>query len=188
MTANNGIEIERKFIVAEMPPPEFLNNPTLNHLGYLAVGEDGNEVRLRNARLLNTGEVYHNITVKSKGGLVRDERETDLTKEQFDVLWPMTEGKRLYKTRYRTEHDGLIYEIDSYMGNLVGMMVLEIEFDNVESASAYTPPSWVGNDVTEYGFFKNSNLASLSAFPSNGIVMKDGEIIEVHKLQPVGLH
>jgi len=80
-----------------MPPTEFLQNPTIIHQGYLVIGEDGSEVRLRQAS--DEGGYRRTLTVKSKGGLVRGEREIDLDEPQFDELWTMTDGKQLLKTR-----------------------------------------------------------------------------------------
>ena len=71
-------EIERKFLVREMPA----DLASLPHAeisqGYLVSLDDGLQVRLR-----KTGERY-SLTYKRGRGNVREEREVELTAEQFD--------------------------------------------------------------------------------------------------------
>lgn len=146
------MEIERKFLVTE-PPRSLEAAPSVAILqGYLATGPDG-EVRLRGAR-----EVF-TLTVKSGAGLVREERETPLTREQFDILWPATTGRRLEKRRYLVAADPLTYEIDVYDGALAGLTIAEVEFPGLDEALAFTPPDWFGAEVTEDVTYTNASLA-----------------------------
>ena len=71
-----GVEIERKWRVTEAPA-EALAAPS-EHIeqGYLTVGADGGETRLR-----RRGERC-SLTVKSGRGLVRAEHEIELTAAQ----------------------------------------------------------------------------------------------------------
>jgi CYTH domain-containing protein len=73
-------EIERKFLVESLPEniDDFEKKEIIQ--GYLAVAEDGTEVRLR-----KKGEKYFQ-TVKSGGGKVRSEFEVEITREQFDAF------------------------------------------------------------------------------------------------------
>jgi len=89
--------------------------------GYIALAEDGTEVRLR-----QIGEQCFQ-TVKSAGGLIRGEIEVELTQPQFEALWPATAGRRLAKTRYRVPWAGTHVEIDVYSGSLAGLVVAEVE-------------------------------------------------------------
>jgi len=181
MADASGIEIERKFIVAEMPPTEFLQNPTIIHQGYLVIGEDGSEVRLRQAS--DEGGYRRTLTVKSKGGLVRGEREIDLDEPQFDELWTMTDGKQLLKTRYSTKNEGLTFEIDSYLGNLAGLTVLEIEFTDIDAATEFIAPDWVGNDVTEVKWMKNQALAVTDSIAWGPYIIDNGRAIYIPKVE-----
>jgi adenylate cyclase len=149
-----GIEIERKFLVAEPPPGVERWPSTAIEQGYLALDEDGTEVRVRR-RDRRTW-----LTVKSGAGRVRVEEEIEIEPERFERLWALTEGRRLEKTRYEIDAgDGLVLELDVYEGALEGLVVVEVEFDSEEAAEAFTPPEWVGADVTEDGRYKNQRLA-----------------------------
>lgn len=150
--AQPPVEVERKWLVRTPPDLSGCRGADVMQ-GYIAVAHDGTEVRLR-----QLGETFLQ-TVKSEGGLVRDEIEVELSKEQFEALWPATFGRRLEKTRYSMPWAGKTVEIDVYHGALDGLIVAEVEFSSVGDSAQFTPPSWLGNEVTEDEAYKNVNLA-----------------------------
>jgi len=100
------------------------------------------------------------LTVKSGEGRVRVEEEIEIEPERFERLWPLTEGRRLEKTRYEISAvDGLVIELDVYRGDLDGLLTAEVEFPSEEAAEAYDVPDWLGPDVTEDPRYKNQRLA-----------------------------
>ena len=57
------------------------------------------------------------------------EEEIALDPAAFDRLWPLTEGRRVVKTRHAvTVAGGLVIEVDVYSGDLAGLVVAEVEF------------------------------------------------------------
>ena len=150
-----SIEIERKFLVAE-PPSDLTRWPSSAiEQGYLAVADDGTEVRVR--RRDGRAAV---LTVKSGGGRQRVEEEIDIEPERFERLWPLTEGRRVEKTRYEIPAGGgLVIELDVYAGALHGLVTAEVEFPSEEVAEAFTAPDWLGPDVTDDPRYKNQRLA-----------------------------
>jgi len=152
-------EIERKFLVTTLP--ENLNAYDHEQIrqGYLVIGKDGSEARVRDR------DGSFTMTVKSKGDLSRGEWETAITAEQFETLWPATEGKRVEKVRFSIPTgDGLTIELDIYDGDLAGLVSAEIEFVSADSAEAFIAPDWLGKDVTEIKSMKNQQLAE-NGFP-----------------------
>lgn len=148
-------EIERKWTISEVPANlhEF-DHKTIRQ-GYIAIDEQGTEVRLRDK------EGTYTLTVKSKGGLVRGEFETPISADQFNTLWGTTEGKRVEKTRYSIPSGQSTIELDVYEGNLAGLVTAEVEFTSVDAAYKFEVPNWFGVDVTEDGNYKNQNLAQV---------------------------
>jgi adenylate cyclase len=122
--------------------------------GYLVTAPGGVQVRMRKA-----GEKY-SLTYKRGRGAAREEREIELTREQFDVLWPATEGRRLTKTRYDVPLGDRVVEIDVYTGKHEGLVVAEVEFDDERSAREFQPPDWLGKDVSHDRRYSNQLLAS----------------------------
>ena len=152
-----GIEIERKFLVAGKPPLAPGAGARVEQ-GYLVVADDV-EVRLR-----RMDERFF-LTVKRGTGLTRAEHEVALTAEQFDALWPATEGRRLQKRRFEVALEGLTAEVDVYDGVLAGLVVAEVEFPTENGALGFTPPSWFGPEVTEDRRYGNRALATASEPP-----------------------
>lgn len=147
-------EIERKFLVRKLPDDltTYPNNEISQ--GYLVSLDDGTQVRLRKA-----GSRY-SLTFKRGAGRVREEREVELSAEQFDALWPATEGKRLAKTRYEIPLSDRVVEIDVYHERHEGLIVAEVEFGDEEAAQNFQPPDWLGDDVTGDPRYSNQLLAS----------------------------
>lgn len=149
-----GLEVERKWLVHQ-PPAEALavaGEPI--DQGYLAIAQDGTEVRLR-----RRGERCF-LTVKSAGGLVRGEREVEISPEQFEVLWPATAGRRVEKVRRVLDGGGgARIELDVYAGALSELTVAEVEFADRQAAARFDAPGWFGREVTDEPAYKNQRLA-----------------------------
>ena len=154
MPPDSNREIERKFLVRKLPADLSTLVSTKISQGYLVSTDDGLQVRLR-----KSGEQY-SLTFKRGLGNVREEREVELSVDQFSALWPATEGKRLIKTRYEIPLGDLVVEIDVYGGRHEGLVVAEVEFDDEGSATNFQPPDWLGDDVTGNPRYSNQLLAS----------------------------
>ncbi|MEN3283839.1 MAG: adenylate cyclase [Solirubrobacteraceae bacterium] len=155
-----AIEIERKFLVPETPAELDRHPSTAIEQGYLAIADDGTEVRVRRRDGSAT------LTVKGAGARSRVEEELEIDEERFERLWPLTEGGRIEKTRYEIPtDDGLTIELDVYAGALAGLVVAEIEFDSEDAADAFSAPDWLGREVTDDARYKNQRLASEGAPP-----------------------
>ncbi|HBS49980.1 MAG TPA: adenylate cyclase [Rhodobacteraceae bacterium] len=149
----SGQEIERKFLLREMPGLEGARETVLRQ-GYLTAPGDSVEIRLRQAG------TAHVLTLKSGAGMARVERETALSPEQFEALWPETDGRRIEKRRWTGAlDDGLCFELDIYEGALAPLRLVEVEFPDEGAAARFAPPDWFGAEVTEDARFKNKALA-----------------------------
>lgn len=147
-------EIERKFLVRELPE-KLADFPHAEiEQGYLAIEPDRVQVRMRKAN------DDLSLTYKRNEENSREEREVTLTREQFEVLWPGTVGRRLRKTRYDVPLGELVVEIDVYHERHEGLIVAEVEFENEEAARDFRPPPWLGDDVSFDPRYSNQLLAS----------------------------
>lgn len=143
-------EIERKFIVKEIPENiVFLKSHKDAFQGYLSIDSNW-EVRISN-RL--------HLTTKTGSGLTREENITKISLEIFDMLWPLTLGHRIHKTRNIFEINGYIGELDIYHQENEGLIIVEVEFSTAEEAVNFSPPNWFGEDVTYNPEYKNASLA-----------------------------
>ena len=149
-----GIEVERKFLLAERPADLESHPSRTIEQGYLAVHDDGVEARIR-----RIGDDTL-LTIKSAPGLVRVEEELPIEERRFEALWPLTESRRLVKTRYLVPlADGLTAEVDEYGEDLDGLLTAEVEFPSVEASRAFAAPEWMGREVTGDDRYAVRNLA-----------------------------
>ena len=77
----------------------------------------------------------------------------------FETLWPLTDGRRIEKTRYELPHGDATIELDEFGGQLEGLLLAEVEFDSVEASERFDPPGWLGRDVTGDPAYSNRVLA-----------------------------
>ena len=146
------MEIERKFLLASLPPPERRGKGELIRQGYISVGDPEMRVRSKGDRFF--------LTVKHGEGIVRKEMEIEIGEDIFAKLWPLTDGSRIEKTRYAIEHNGLTWEIDEYHGRLTGLLTAEVELRDVNQE--FDLPCFLNviSEVTEDSRYKNKSLAT----------------------------
>lgn len=153
-----GLEVERKWLISALPEAELARASSSEEIdqGYLTIGQQGGETRVRS----RAGQFV--LTVKSGTGMVRSETSVEISREQFDALWPATEGQRVEKVRHLIalpERPELLIELDVYTGSLAGLIVAEVEFENEAEATGFQAPSWFGAEVTHDARYKNHSLA-----------------------------
>lgn len=156
-------EIERKFLVSEIPDAAVLGTGLRLRQGYLA--EDGEvEVRIR----ITDGPTGTSavLTVKAGRGLSRTEVEVSLAAGAAESLWPHTEGRRVEKLRHRVPVEEGVAEVDLYAGALAGLCTVEVEFADEPAAQAFGPPAWFGEEVTGRAAWANASLARHGVPPS----------------------
>jgi CYTH domain-containing protein len=149
------MEIERKFVLSEMPDEGVLGVGEPLRQGYVA--EEGDvAVRVRIAQQAAT------LTIKAGGGLARSEVEVPISSDDAEELWAHTAGRRIEKTRHRVAVGGggdRVADVDVYAGELSGLCTAEVEFDSEDDAAAFVPPGWFGREVTGERGWSNSALA-----------------------------
>lgn len=159
------MEIERKFLVKSLPN---LNNYQKHDIsqGYISIEP---VVRLRKQ------DSSYYLTKKSKGSLIREEIEVEISQEVYVILLSLIQTRMIEKTRYKIPlENGLIAELDIYHNDLASLYTVEVEFKTMEEAQSFIPPNWFGEDITEDNRFKNNNLATedLSFLQEESIVRK----------------
>ena len=146
-------EIERKFIIETLSEQPFESSVPIDQ-GYITQPRDSVEVRLR-----KKGRTCY-MTFKTGSGMVREEKELEITPALFESLWPLTRGRRVEKVRHTIPLDrGLVAEVDIFGGALSGLVVGEVEFASEASAMAFEPPAWFSAEVTRDEGYKNKALA-----------------------------
>ena len=155
----DDVEIERKWLIDKEKIPYNLNDSNVEVYDikqtYLCFDP---EMRVRD---YNNGAEYE-FTIKTNmtsDGMVRDEVNFAINKEQYDNLVKKQEGVTIHKTRYQFYDKGQIIAIDIFHGDLDGLAYMEIEFKTKEESDKYKDPDWVIKDVTSDVNYKNGHLA-----------------------------
>jgi CYTH domain-containing protein len=105
-----------------------------------------------------------NITADQGTALCCEEVELALTKESFEHLKEKVDNNLIKKIRYIIPLEkGLRAELDIFLNRLDGLTMVEVEFPDEESAGAFNPPDWFGEDVTFDNRFKNNYLATVNS-------------------------
>ena len=151
---NDAHEIERKFLVRTPPPDLGRHDHAPIDQGYLTPPDAAMSIRLRRYG------GRHLLTAKQGEGLRRREVEVEIGAAVFEALWPLTEGRRLVKTRYQIPSGAYTVELDVYHGAHDGLLIAEVEFADEAAAAAFVPPAWFGPDVTGDARYANARLAS----------------------------
>jgi CYTH domain-containing protein len=157
------MEIERKYLVTLLP--ENLSDYKIKRIeqGYLCHNPT---IRIRKSNedyILTYKSKFGLEPVGENGPLVNNEVELPLTEEAYRALCKKTDNNMVHKTRYLIPlWDGLTAELDVFEGLLQGLVMVEVEFPDLESADHFQAPDWFGKDLSSDKRFTNYHLSKLS--------------------------
>jgi CYTH domain-containing protein len=153
----SGIEIERKWILKEVPSHlKLLSTGTVEQT-YLSVDVD---VRIRKLESEFSTSCF--MDVKGKGGLVREEVTKKISLSEYDRIRKIVEKNPITKEYYRFDI-GLNNVLEVSVvdpGTEKSFIYAEIEFDNQKMAEKYNLPIPGAIDVTCDPEFKMKNYWS----------------------------
>jgi len=146
-----GFEIERKFLVKNETYRQN-SEATLYRQAYLCHLKE-RTVRVRVAK--DKGF----LTIKGATiGARRPEFEYDIPFSDAQIMIDsLCETDIVEKNRYLAAHDGMIWEVDEFLGLNAGLVVAEIEL--TDENQVFSVPDWVGVEITDDPKYYNSNLA-----------------------------
>lgn len=146
-----AIEIERKFLILPDKLPR-LENGTRIEQGYIPT-ENGTTVRVRLADELAF------LCIKSPASsFSRNEYEFAIPQtEATEMLTKVCHSQRVEKYRHRITHNGMLWELDVFLGSNQGLVVAEVELQSEDQTVDL--PEWIGEEVTKDGRYSNYALA-----------------------------
>lgn len=98
------------------------------------------------------------LTIKGRTiGATRGEWEYPIPLEDAQrFLDELCEQPIIEKIRYRLPHEGMLWEVDEFFGENLGLVVAEIEL--LTEDQVFIKPDWVGDEVTHDSRYANANL------------------------------
>lgn len=161
------MEIERKFLVKELPDHLEQYECKVMEQGYLSHNPT--------LRIRKSNDKYI-LTYKSKFGIEQDEKrrakvenevEVPLNEESYLHLKQKVDNHMVEKRRYLVPlPDGYTAELDVFSGQLEGLLLVEVEFRDEETANAFIPPVWFGEDVSLDTRYSNGYLSTVDSYNS----------------------
>ena len=146
-----GVEIERKFLVADDSWREAAPAGVQYRQGYLSTNPGGS-VRVR----VSGDRAWLNIK-SATVGLTRREYEYEIpAADAHAILEELCVKPLIEKTRFVVEHDGRTWEIDVFEGDNEGLVVAEVELESEDEA--VTLPAWAGEEVSHDVRYYNQRL------------------------------
>lgn len=144
------MEIERKFLIKEMPSD--LESYEYHDIEqYYVLTNPVIRARKKDDKFI--------LTVKGSGMLARSEFELPLDEEAFNKLKEKADGIIIKKRRYIIPFDKYTIELDIFDEPIAPLIMAEVEFESVDEANDFTPPAWFGEDVTSNPEYHNSNMS-----------------------------
>ena len=156
-------EVERVYLLKSMPEIPVAHELWRIEQGYLvpppgSIPGSSQEGRIRRTDLSDDTVVLTH-TIKRGMGLVREEHERPITLSEYEALWPLTDGRRIRKHRFRVPENGLVWEIDQFLD--LDLILAEVELP--DPSTLVEPPVWLQplilREVTDDPAYRNYELS-----------------------------
>ncbi len=146
-----GIEIERKFLVADDRWRDDVRSSRRIAQGYIST-EPERTVRVRLTE--QTGL----LTIKGRAEqLVRAEYEYEIPADEArQLLDDFCSPHPIEKVRHEVDVGDHLWELDVFEGANEGLVLAEVELQSPDES--FEPPPWIGNEVTGEVRYYNSRL------------------------------
>ncbi len=161
------MEIERKFLVEKLPSGLSSYESLMIEQAYLCTDP---VIRIR-----RENENYY-MTYKSRGLMTREEYNLPLNAAAYEHLLDKADGNIISKKRYLIPIAKPVFassfalpaslpelkiELDVFEPPFAPLVIAEVEFPDEETANAFIPPAWLGEDVTNSPKYHNSYLSEM---------------------------
>jgi adenylate cyclase len=162
------MEIERKWLIAEMPDLSALHKLEFERY-FVYIGED---VEIRVQRV---NDRYSFERKQEQSSTTRDEQRLDITPAEFSFFKSIaTKGIRRDAYELSRNPDT---SIKIYHGDYEGLVRVEVEFQSEDDARSFIPPSWFGPEITETALGRDKNLIRLSREEFKRVLREAGGLI-----------
>ena len=160
------MEIERKYLLRDIPPEALAAPPLLIEQGWLP----GVVLRERLRRTTGPdGKVLLTRTIKAGPLGARIELEEETDQLLFETLWSFTANARIRKKRHRIPYQGAVWEIDVFLDRDLVLAEIELQGESQKPVLPEWLTPYVIRDVTEDPRFTNSAMATSDPSPIEGV-------------------
>lgn len=153
-----AIEIERKFLPVGAGWRAAVERTIPMTQGYLnQIATPVAERQRASVRVRIAGEDGFLNLKSQQSGPVRQEFEYPIPLADARALLALCVGRLVEKRRHLLRYGQHLWEIDEFLGDNAGLVVAEIELDQIEAR--FERPDWLGAEVTGLSRYYNLALA-----------------------------
>ena len=156
------IERERRFVLNDLPEGLARTDP---HVQITDNYITGTRLRIRKVRDPKTNKWTVKFTQKFAPN-PNDLSRTIITNMYLTALEAETlsvfEANEIRKNRYYFDFEGRKFSIDMFLGDLLGLVLAETDFESDEDTAAFETPAFALADVTDNEMFTGVRLCSLT--------------------------
>ncbi|MFH1770612.1 MAG: hypothetical protein ABH828_03575 [archaeon] len=153
------IELERTFLVKEIPNglkdckhkevidiyiPKDLPHPTIR------IRKNGDKFEMTKKEPVQEGDVSKML-----------EQTIILRENEFNVLMNL-DGKKVAKVKYYYNYKGRVCEIDVFQGPLLGLVLVDFEFETEDEKNAFEIPDFCSAEITQEEFIAGGYICGKS--------------------------
>ena len=150
------IELERTFLLKSIPAG--LEKCKSIEILDIYIPKTAEHPILRIRKKGDFFEITKKCPIKGNDSSEQGEYTISLSKEEFDELSQL-KGKGFRKIRYFYPFDGKTAEIDVYLDDLKGLVLVDFEFEGREEKNKFEMPNFCLTDVTQEKFTAGGMLA-----------------------------
>ena len=157
------VERERRFLMRDLPEGMTRADP---HLQITDNYMTGSRLRLRKVREPRSNKWTVKFTQKFAPNPEDLSRtiitNTYLNALEAEVLSTVFNSNEIRKNRYKFEFEGRKFAVDMFLGDLFGLVLAEVSFENDEELDQFTKPPFALADVTNEEMFTGGRLCQMT--------------------------
>lgn len=158
------VERERRYLLRELPEGVTVRD---EHAQITDNYISNTRLRLRKSRWVPTGE--WSLKLSQKQAIAPPDHSRALittlylSRAEYEVL-SVFEANELRKNRYYLRHEGRLFSVNVFLGDLRGLILAETDFETDEELDAYVAlPPFAVREVTREEMFTGGSLVHLTA-------------------------
>lgn len=146
-------EIERKFLVAQMP--DITGLPKISYERYFLFCDFQTEIRIQ-----KKWDNYEFERKVKETELSAEKLKFEITKNEFEELKKRSIWEILRDSYIISSSPGISLKV--YHWNLEWFQRIEVEFESENDSQNFTIPEWFGKEITGTAFARDSNIMNVS--------------------------
>jgi CYTH domain-containing protein len=149
------IEIEKTFLAKYLPNISDCEKKEM--LDIYVPTKDSLHARIRIRKQGDKYEITKKTPINDDHSQLLEET-IHLFEDEFKQFEIGLKGKRVHKNRFYLDYEGRKAEIDVFLDDLKGLIVIEFEFKNVEEMNSFKMPDFCLADVSQEDFIAGGML------------------------------